>query len=1183
MSQNISGPTPTTILRKRANKENEERESRKTKLRGRRVSFAPDDELETMHLYKKDKNQRLDDTDELLANTAVPYNSVVAHDGGVSACMQSPAPLTQMNIEISPMNTPLSMDLTNISLPAQPLPAEATGSPETSPVEFRHPSSQASLEYTRNITGGVPALSTLVEEDEDCLIEPKASSMSGAGESPTSGLLSPLSPFLVKEMRLDGERIMEGTPIHDDTEDLKNKWGFTPGAEDTLDASHGRRVMGDATYNNVYGNATTTGNVIMQSIKSSSHPVLGPQAILQIQRQHGNSNSMIAPNQQQVLAAGGGALRRRQTLPAEMTLKLLEEEELHHNASWQGDKHVAGHASVASNKITSALMSTSYNESTAGMWAPSPIALVGSYNTGAIPHAAGTTTLMPNTANTPAAINFTTQLLADTSRSHIDRTLQPLTFDRKLDAGAPGFISDPTVASSSALMGLFSQRNQHNNFLDMQSPQPFAGDGGMKTVLPPALTPTGMNFEPAPVASQHSLPRPLTHATRNSSFLVDPSLTLDDFALPPELPTNQQDLPNPSLSSQLIGSLYSMQQYNALYETVGTPLPSLPQMQEGLHHQQNFSFPHARSPILIPPARVIKQGNFSIAPQVPQISIPQHGHSVANLQQAMQQQQLSLAQSALLKQNPSMPQISFQEFLQVVEVRFLDDMRRRASLLQPPLVDLEQASSTQDSTQSLHTTTQSSAELLEALHVSGPRAVLSRKMVELLAERVEEVQARVTQAEAAMAKSNPEVFATVQRADTSDLARLRDQMKLLKRVCRLRTMMSWKQQRIQFEQELGLAHRGGMSFLQTELEVMEASLQTSQKLEEDLQSLHFTLAMQAQQQMSRRKALQDLKHKHAAQMRQLLELQASNKERSMRKLAVEEKLKELRARYESSLQDKLIKQRHLQSLQSQEVLQLTPSRGSRQAPAVVHTLMTQLMQQQEHLQVLQGLLGVQIDARGMRGGRGFQLRIMDQFSIQVDPLPNVASAVSSESFTMKAQLLHADGRSSLCSDLWQQAGHLFQGALWEVTASLDQLPSTLTVATAQLTMLSAAVTGLEAVMLSTPLLTSVKLVGGAEGGLTNAALELEFIEVKQVGIKVSLLMPFKAALLPSMDLKFMTNGSQLSSVKCVASRLGTQTTQSRIPSIESSINQVVTRAVSHCFKLHDTCLEVEAVLQAATY
>jgi hypothetical protein len=46
-------------------------------------------------------------------------------------------------------------------------------------------------------------------------------------------------------------------------------------------------------------------------------------------------------------------------------------------------------------------------------------------------------------------------------------------------------------------------------------------------------------------------------------------------------------------------------------------------------------------------------------------------------------------------------------------------------------------------------------------------------------------------------------------------------MKLLKRMCRLRTMMSWKQQRIQYEQELSIAYRDSMAALQQEAEALE--------------------------------------------------------------------------------------------------------------------------------------------------------------------------------------------------------------------------------------------------------------------------------------------------------------------------------------------------------------------------
>ena len=66
------------------------------------------------------------------------------------------------------------------------------------------------------------------------------------------GFLSPISPYVLMEMRL-GSTPGEGGGLDDGgigdeeegfpaegTEDLKNKWGFTPGVEDTLDVSHGR-------------------------------------------------------------------------------------------------------------------------------------------------------------------------------------------------------------------------------------------------------------------------------------------------------------------------------------------------------------------------------------------------------------------------------------------------------------------------------------------------------------------------------------------------------------------------------------------------------------------------------------------------------------------------------------------------------------------------------------------------------------------------------------------------------------------------------------------------------------------------------------------------------------------------------------------------------------------------------
>ncbi len=105
--------------------------------------------------------------------------------------MESPAPgmASAGGIASSPMLTPLSMDLTNNSslhgngFEQQQAASKAPSrSPRKSPRRSQQqqqaaaaappvPASSSSQEFTRNITGCVPALSTLVEEDEDGMLE----------------------------------------------------------------------------------------------------------------------------------------------------------------------------------------------------------------------------------------------------------------------------------------------------------------------------------------------------------------------------------------------------------------------------------------------------------------------------------------------------------------------------------------------------------------------------------------------------------------------------------------------------------------------------------------------------------------------------------------------------------------------------------------------------------------------------------------------------------------------------------------------------------------------------------------------------------------------------------------------------------------------------------------------------
>lgn len=174
------------------------------------------------------------------------------------------------------MLSPMSMDLTNNSMDLQH--AQRVGLQQAAQIPLP-------TEFTRSITGAIPALSTLVEEDEEAGLDsvgglqatsapqqPAASpgmtmSMDLTGHTPHRGApsaqqdldqldaftspapnlpppggdlmdnVSPTSPFVLQEMM--GSRGPAAGGGMDDTDDLKNKWGFTPGADDTLDVSHG--------------------------------------------------------------------------------------------------------------------------------------------------------------------------------------------------------------------------------------------------------------------------------------------------------------------------------------------------------------------------------------------------------------------------------------------------------------------------------------------------------------------------------------------------------------------------------------------------------------------------------------------------------------------------------------------------------------------------------------------------------------------------------------------------------------------------------------------------------------------------------------------------------------------------------------------------------------------------------
>ena len=107
-------------------------------------------------------------------------------------------------------------------------------------------------------------------------------------------------------------------------------------------------------------------------------------------------------------------------------------------------------------------------------------------------------------------------------------------------------------------------------------------------------------------------------------------------------------------------------------------------------------------------------------------------------------------------------------------------------------------------------------------------------------------------------------------------------MKLLKKACRGRATMQWKQHRISFEQSLGSAYRSSMLALQQEAEGAESRLQDALRLEEQVAEAQALVVTRAQQEQVRAVAAAERRQRRAVQARQLREAQQCNEDREVK-------------------------------------------------------------------------------------------------------------------------------------------------------------------------------------------------------------------------------------------------------------------------------------------------------------
>ncbi|KAJ9519027.1 hypothetical protein QJQ45_026294 [Haematococcus lacustris] len=1007
--------TTLQILRKRAqhNKENDGRDGKRGRMRGRRVSFAPDDELETMHLYQK-------------ARTEPRPRGSNALQKNITSGIPALSTLVEEDEEASGHG----LFDSQVQSTERAAAANHGGSHEDDNWHEANPRGRLPESALQQVQPGSIGGGPL--QTEAAVGSPDGRRLL-AGNALEDLVVSPATPFM--SLTTGGASLGgHGPGAMDDTDELKNKWGFTPGADDTLDASHGRLVMGDTTYNHVYGSSTTgditksmqanqnTGasNTLSYSVTSLSAGGAKPATNRSAIAAAANATYAAAAAVRSGLAAAAapampapaasGALgnllaaiparHQVQTQPAaEMTINLLADDT--QMDPWRqapGPACPVPCASAASSlqpRLVAANMEPQAAHSTVG---PSTrLAALASAPYGQEAAAGGSTTALlgGGMAAARTATAFTMQLLADstTTRAPFQQLMPGIPQQGQVNGATAGEVAKAEreqATAASCSLGLA-----------------MAGLAGSAGAACHDITAVSMDF--STMGSSGGIHGLVAQQAAHQLLMDedDAALTLDDFARPPELAhtgrldasaAHSQHLQQ--LASRQVqpgdqpSAIHSSQPWSLSQPTSGSQLMPLPQpaSQQLVATQQQLELSSSRDglqsssqPVSQPSSQLLLSSKAD--GQVQQLGPV--GFSAQDLKTQLQGSQAGEAASqAAVAEGPkrrAAPPITFQDFLGLVEVRFLDDMRRRTSLLQPfEAGGLAIAASL--SSQEAHPT--SLADALEQVHLVGVRGTCQQACIQELAERVEGLQAAIQAGEATLAQDNPAIFSAVQTADPEELELIRDQVKLLKRVCRHRTMLAWKQARIHQEQALAERCRDALAALEQEVPLAKRALDSALALEKEASAVHSEVVALASQEASGAKAAQVAMEREAAAAARLAEVAAANAARQAQLTEAQREQQATQARYEEALQQHATLAKRLQHLKN-KTLAASSTEAASQPPATPAS--QRLTRCSAHLDVLMSLQGLALDVRSLDTSRTWSLVLHNRFRLTFHMSPTSLS------------------------------------------------------------------------------------------------------------------------------------------------------------------------------------------------
>ncbi|DBA97231.1 TPA: hypothetical protein ACH3X1_014979 [Trebouxia sp. C0004] len=246
---------------------------------------------------------------------------------------------------------------------------------------------------------------------------------------------------------------------------------------------------------------------------------------------------------------------------------------------------------------------------------------------------------------------------------------------------------------------------------------------------------------------------------------------------------------------------------------------------------------------------------------------------------------LSLGGSPLHPSSPTLHltalPITFQDFLKEVDIRFMDQLRRGASIVATDLARAPQPASLRD--------------CYQLMCLTAPEVDQIEASISTIKEEIDMRKAAVADKEALLANHNPPVFQAVQLCTGDELAEVKRRVGLLKRVCRQRTLGAWKEWRTSMEQHRASWLANHLQLLQQDHAFLQSGLQQVQQVQQQAQELQTSLrgGMQAQRDQHQE---EEERQKEVSQMQASLEqMQAANEEHRQKQQDAEARLATLKA------------------------------------------------------------------------------------------------------------------------------------------------------------------------------------------------------------------------------------------------------------------------------------------------